>query len=382
MDPRAQIAEAHAVGRAVTVGGIEQVRAQALVQVRRSMGMTREPPAPCLDPDLAYIAPDSVVRRVHGDLPAMLIGGLSALLFQMLHPLAMAGVAQHSNYRSDPLGRLERTASFLGTTTFGTVDEARVAIDHVRGVHGHVRGVASDGRPYAATDPDLLTWVHAAEVSSFLAAAGSTPRRRRRRRRPTSTWTGWPGWPATWVPSTCPGRRELGALGVGPAAAHFTPEARDARNFLLRGVGRWPHEVATYGLWSGRPGRPALLGPSRAAPAALPDSNLLAVRPSARCSGPPSAGSSAPPHPSRRRPGANRGRRPSAPRRRYVRSVDGTEGRALPSSPPSSAAARPAVRTRPGDVAGRCSPARVRTSSKPCRRQWTGAPAGHRRPST
>ena len=120
MDPRAQIAEAHAVGRAVTVGGIEQVRAQALVQVRRSMGMTREPPAPCLDPDLAYIAPDSVVRRVHGDLPAMLIGGLSALLFQMLHPLAMAGVAQHSQYRTDPLGRLERTATFLGTTTFGT----------------------------------------------------------------------------------------------------------------------------------------------------------------------------------------------------------------------------------------------------------------------
>src|SRR5664279_1117062 len=122
MDPRVQIAEAHAVGRAVTIGRIEQVRAQALVQVRRSMGMTRQPPAPCLDPDRAYIAPDSVVRRIHGDLPAMLIGGLSALLFQMLHPLAMAGVAP-------------------------------------------------DGRPYAATDPDLLTWVHAAEVSSFLAAS-------------------------------------------------------------------------------------------------------------------------------------------------------------------------------------------------------------------
>ena len=128
MDPRAQIAEAHAVGRAVTVGRIEQVRTQALVQVRRSMGMTTEPQAPCLDPALAYFAPDSVVRRIHGDLPAMLIGGLSALLFQMLHPLAMAGVAQHSSYRSDPLGRLERTASFLGTTTFGSRDEARAAI--------------------------------------------------------------------------------------------------------------------------------------------------------------------------------------------------------------------------------------------------------------
>ena len=110
-------------------------------------------PAPCLDPDLAFVAPDSVVRRIHGDLPAMLIGGLSALLFQMLHPLAMAGVAQHSNYRQDPLGRLERTASFLGTTTFGTVDEARAAIDRVRRVHVRVRGVASDGRPYCGVRP-------------------------------------------------------------------------------------------------------------------------------------------------------------------------------------------------------------------------------------
>ena len=171
MDPRAQILEAHAVGRALTEGRVEQVRGHALAQVRRSMGMTRKPLAPCQDPDLAYIAPDSVVRRVHGDLPAMLIGGLSALLFQMLHPLAMAGVAQHSNYRQDPLGRLERTASFLGTTTFGTVDQAREAIERVRRVHVRVQGMASDGRPYSAADPDLLTWVHAAEVSSFLGAS-------------------------------------------------------------------------------------------------------------------------------------------------------------------------------------------------------------------
>jgi hypothetical protein len=171
MDPRAQILEAHALGRALTEGGIEHVRGQALIQVRRSMGMTRLPPPPCLDPAVANFAPHSVVRRIHGDLPSMLIGGLSALLFQMLHPLAMAGVAQHSNYRQDPLGRLERTATFLGTTTFGTVDEASAAIERVRRVHVQVKGVASDGRSYSATDPDLLTWVHVAEVSSFLEAS-------------------------------------------------------------------------------------------------------------------------------------------------------------------------------------------------------------------
>jgi len=68
MDARLRITEARDVGRAVTEGGIDQVRSQALVQVRRSMGMTREPPPPCTDPALAYIAPDSIVRRIHGDL--------------------------------------------------------------------------------------------------------------------------------------------------------------------------------------------------------------------------------------------------------------------------------------------------------------------------
>ena len=288
MDPRAQIAEAHAVGRAVTIGRIEQVRAQALVQVRRSMGMTRQPPAPCLDPELAYIDPDSVVRRIHGDLPAMLIGGLSALLYQMLHPLAMAGVAQHSNYRSDPLGRLERTATFLGTTTFGTVPEARAAIERVRRVHGHVRGVASDGRPYSATDPDLLTWVHVAEVSSFLAASRA--------------YAPSPPTPADaddYLDQMAEVAVDLGAADVPRSTAEldayvasvrprlrFTPEARDARNFVLRGVGRWPHEVATYSLLVGAAqgvlppwARRQLRLPS------LPAGDLLAVRPSARLLG-------------------------------------------------------------------------------------------------
>jgi len=250
MDPRAQLDEARAVGRAVTEGGIAQVRAQALDQVRRSMGMTRQPPPPCLDPELAYIAPGSVVRRIHGDLPSMLIGGLSALLFQMLHPLAMAGVAQHSRYRTDPLGRLERTATFLGTTTFASDDEARVAIARVRHVHTRVTGTASDGRPYSAGDPDLLTWVHAAEVSSFLAAT-----RVYAPVRPTAEEED------DYLDQMARVALDLGAVDVHRSRAgldayfaevrprlRLTPEARTARNFVLRGVGRWPHEIATYGL--------------------------------------------------------------------------------------------------------------------------------------
>ncbi len=100
----------------------------------------------------------------------MFIGGMRALLFQSLHPLAMAGVAQHSDYRHDPWGRLQRTADFLAATTFGPASEAQLAVDRVRRVHRRVVGEAPDGRRYAANDPHLLEWVHIAELDSFLAA--------------------------------------------------------------------------------------------------------------------------------------------------------------------------------------------------------------------
>ena len=111
----------------------------------------------------------AAIRRVHAD-SAMFVGGLRALLLQSLHPLAMAGVAQHSDYRDDPWGRLQRTADFLAATTYGPAVEAERAVARVRAVHQHVAGVASDGRPYAANDPHLMRWVHVAEVDSFLSA--------------------------------------------------------------------------------------------------------------------------------------------------------------------------------------------------------------------
>jgi uncharacterized protein (DUF2236 family) len=114
-------------------------------------------------------APDSPVWTVHGDL-AMFVGGIRALFVQTMHPLAMAGVEEHSDYRRDPLGRLARTGAFIGMTTFGSEEQARRAVDRVRSVHRHVVGTAPDGRPYRADDPELLTWVHAAEVGSFLEA--------------------------------------------------------------------------------------------------------------------------------------------------------------------------------------------------------------------
>jgi uncharacterized protein (DUF2236 family) len=120
-------------------------------------------------PGPRWFGPDRPVRQVHGDA-AMFVGGLRALLLQSLHPLAMAGVAQHSDYRGDPWGRLQRTSTFLAVTTFGTADDAQRAVDKVRGIHRRVKGVAPDGRPYRAGDPHLLEWVHIAEIDSFLTA--------------------------------------------------------------------------------------------------------------------------------------------------------------------------------------------------------------------
>jgi uncharacterized protein (DUF2236 family) len=116
-----------------------------------------------------WFAEDRPIRRVHGD-SAMFVGGIRALLLQSLHPLAMAAVAGHSGFRGDPWGRLQRTSYFLAVTTFGPAIDAEDTIRRVRAIHRQVTGTAPDGRPYAASDPHLLTWVHIAEADSFLRA--------------------------------------------------------------------------------------------------------------------------------------------------------------------------------------------------------------------
>ncbi|WP_231731703.1 oxygenase MpaB family protein [Sphingomonas sp. CCH5-D11] len=120
--------------------------------------------------DPGLFGPGSMAWRVHADFSAMMIGGVSALLLQMLHPLALAGVWDHSDFRRDRLGRLRRTAQFISLTTFGSTKSANAAIHRVRAIHERVTGTLPDGTPYMASDPALLTWVHVAEVDSFLRA--------------------------------------------------------------------------------------------------------------------------------------------------------------------------------------------------------------------
>ncbi len=120
--------------------------------------------------DHGLFGPDPVAARVHGDFPAMMVGGIASLLLQMLHPSALAGVWDHSDFRRDRYGRLRRTAQFIAVTTFGATARAEAQIARVRRIHDHVAGVLPDGTPYAATDPALLRFVHVAETWSFLAA--------------------------------------------------------------------------------------------------------------------------------------------------------------------------------------------------------------------
>jgi uncharacterized protein (DUF2236 family) len=126
--------------------------------------------APAWRGGLGYFEPDAVARRVHGDFTTMLAGGVSALLLQMLHPGALAGVWDHSDFRQDMAGRLRGTAQFIAITTYGSFAEADAIIARVQAIHDRVHGVRADGTPYSANDPHLLTWVHIAGAWSFLAS--------------------------------------------------------------------------------------------------------------------------------------------------------------------------------------------------------------------
>ncbi|MCD9030678.1 oxygenase MpaB family protein [Luteimonas sp. Y-2-2-4F] len=122
--------------------------------------------APAGDPGL--FGPGAVTWRVHADFPGMLSGGLCALMLQALHPRALAGVWDHSDFRDDLVGRLRRTTAFVAGTTFAGTAEAQRLIARVAAIHARVRGETADGVPYAADDPELLTWVHVTEAYAFL----------------------------------------------------------------------------------------------------------------------------------------------------------------------------------------------------------------------
>jgi uncharacterized protein (DUF2236 family) len=148
---------------------IEQLRLGLVERVRGVFNDTAQGEQPTPPSDEALFERDSPIRMVHADLVGMMVGGIRALLLQMLHPDALQGVLDHSNFREDMHGRLRRTAKFIAVTTFAHRDEATKAIERVNRIHSKVSGTLPDGTPYSATNPRTLAWVHVTEASSFLA---------------------------------------------------------------------------------------------------------------------------------------------------------------------------------------------------------------------
>ncbi len=148
----------------------EFVRRRLVGKVRAVFNDVAAGQAPVALSDEALFERDSPIRMVHSGVVSMMVGGIRSLLLQMLHPHALQGVLDHSDFRADMHGRLRRTARFIAVTTFAHRDEAMAAIERVNRIHAQVSGTLPDGTPYAATDPRTLAWVHVAEATSFLEA--------------------------------------------------------------------------------------------------------------------------------------------------------------------------------------------------------------------
>jgi uncharacterized protein (DUF2236 family) len=149
---------------------LEALRRGLVEQVRATFNDRGRGEEPVQRSDNALLPPTSVAWRVHGDVTTMMVGGVSGLLLEMLHPAALAGVWDHSNFRQDMLGRLRRTARFIARTTYAERSEAEAAIARVNAIHCHVTGTLPDGTGYIANDPHLLSWIHVAGERAFLDA--------------------------------------------------------------------------------------------------------------------------------------------------------------------------------------------------------------------
>lgn len=118
--------------------------------------------------DNGLFGPDSVTWQLHSD-PIMWIAGVRALYLQALHPRAVRGVTQNSDFRQDAWGRLLRTAQFVAVTSYGSTGAAEDAGARVRRIHRHLKATdPATGERYGVDAPELLLWVHCAEVDSYL----------------------------------------------------------------------------------------------------------------------------------------------------------------------------------------------------------------------
>ncbi len=194
-----------AVLRTLTAPAAKQIRRWVLDAFPRGQS-TIEYDQPLGDPGI--FGPDSITWRIHSEFPGMLSGGLCALMLQLLHPRALAGVYDHSDFRTDLIGRLRRTTNFVAGTTYAPRAEAEQLIARVRNIHSHIRGRTADGVPYDANDPQLLTWVHVTEAYGFFCRDAGVIAAMCLPISPTAITTKRGALPKRWAQPTCrPARR-------------------------------------------------------------------------------------------------------------------------------------------------------------------------------
>ncbi len=159
------------VGSEMTTSPIERLRITVVSRTVSLFAHAGDPMEHTLDyaGDPGLFGPDSVSWEVMGDVSGF-IAGIRALLIQAAHPEVVAGVADHSRYREDPLGRLSRTSAYVTATSFGAMPEVEAAVAIVRRAHRPVQGTSHRGLPYSADAPALAAWVHNSLTDSFLSA--------------------------------------------------------------------------------------------------------------------------------------------------------------------------------------------------------------------
>ena len=234
----------------------DPLRTAIVNQVRAAFNQGKVPETRVPPSDDALFEKDSPIRMVHADVMGMMIGGIRGLFLQMLHPAALQGVLDFSNFREDAQGRFHRTAQFISVTTFGHRDRAQEAIKRVNTIHKRIEGTLPDGTPYAAGDPRTAAWVHIAEASSFLAAYLRHAR---------------PGMPRVeqdeYYAQMAVIGRALGADPVPTSVAEADAIMRELRNDLT--TSKEAREVAEWVLAIRPQGFPAPLQQSIAAEAVL-----------------------------------------------------------------------------------------------------------------
>ena len=234
----------------------DPLRTAIVNQVRAAFNQGKVPETRVPPSDEALFEKDSPIRMVHADVMGMMIGGIRGLFLQMLHPAALQGVLDFSNFREDAQGRFHRTAQFISVTTFGHRDRAQEAIKRVNTIHKRIEGTLPDGTPYAAGDPRTAAWVHIAEASSFLAAYLRHAR---------------PGMPRVeqdeYYAQMAVIGRALGADPVPTSVAEADAIMRELRNDLT--TSKEAREVAEWVLAIRPQGFPAPLQQSIAAEAVL-----------------------------------------------------------------------------------------------------------------